>query len=78
MTQYFGVTYLTDGTMQLWPGKDQQDCLRKLREVRDSKWGPRLKATTVIKRDMTNFKDGLIFGSPKSLNVVAERKKNVR
>lgn len=73
MFKYYGVVYLLDGTIHLWPGKTQKECLDELKKIRDSKWGPRIKATTVIKRNMDNFKDDLIFGNPKSLNVM-ERK----
>lgn len=76
MDQYFAVIYSKNGEIHLWPGDSQNDCLVELRRVRDSKkWGHVIKSTTVIKRDMSNFKDGLIFGSPKSLNVMVEKKK---
>lgn len=70
MFKYYGVVYLLDGTIHLWPGDNQKDCLDELIKIRDSEWGPRIKATTVIKRNMDNFKDDLIFGNPKSLNVM--------
>lgn len=74
MVKYFAVVYCKDGTSHLWPGDSQEECLDKLMEIRDSKWGQRMLATTVIKRDMDNFKDGLIFGNPKSLNVLSKTK----
>lgn len=70
MDKYYGVIYLEDGTIHLWPGDSQKECLEKLKEIRDSKWGERMKCTTVIRRNMDNFKDDLIFGNPKSLNVI--------
>ena len=72
--QYFAVVYCTEkyqSSIHMLPGEDQKDCLEKLKELKnDPKFGKRIKATTVIKRDMSNFKDGLIFGCPKSLNVM--------
>lgn len=74
MEQYFAVVYCKDGTMHLWPGKSKEDCLRKLNDMKDTpKINSRMKATTIIKRDMTNFKDGFIFGNPKSLNVMESK-----
>lgn len=76
MIKYFAVIYSKDGTIHLWPGDSQEECLNTLRDIRDNPiWGDRLASTTVIKRDMSNFKEGLIFGNPKSLNVMLERRK---
>ncbi len=76
MTQYYAVVYCKDGTIHLWPGDDQSDCVTKLREMaEDPKIRPRMSSTTVIKRDMDNFKDGQIFGCPKTYNVVKEETK---
>lgn len=75
MTKYFAVIYCKDNTIHLWPGDTQEDCLEKLKTLaEDPRVRDRMKSTTVIKRDMDNFKDGLIFGNPKSLNVVRESK----
>lgn len=71
MTQYYAVVYCKDGTIHLWPGEDQETCLFKLESLKeDPRVSKRMQATTVIKRDLDNFKDGMIFGNPKSLNVV--------
>ena len=76
MTQYYAVVYCKDKTIHLWPGEDQQDCVAKLMEMaEDPKIRPRMASTTVIKRDMDNFKDGQIFGCPKTYNVVKEEAK---
>ena len=79
MEKYFAVVYQKPefkNAMMLLPCDDKEDALSKLRTLRDDpKVGPRIKATTVIKRDMANFKDGLIFGCPKSLNVLLEKPK---
>jgi hypothetical protein len=71
---YYAVFYSKDGTIHLWPGEDQPACLQKLRDMMEE--DPRVKAacaaTTVIKRDMSHFPDGRIFGKPKSLDVKAQ------
>lgn len=77
MIKYFGVFYSKDNTIHLFPGDTQEECLDKLDYLINS--DPRVKerclATTVVKRDMDNFKEGFIFGNPKSLNVM-NRKEN--
>lgn len=74
MQQYFAVVYCHDGTMHLWPGESKEDCMNKLIEMKEnSKIKARMKATTIIKRDMTNFTEGFIFGNPKSLNVMESK-----
>lgn len=77
--QYFAVVYTNDAwgnTIHLWPGDSQEDCLNKLREMKeDPRILERMEATTVIKRDMSNFKDNKIFGCPKSLDVMQEKPK---
>lgn len=75
--QYFAVIYCDDGTIHLAPGETQEVCLEKLRRVKGEK-AHIMKATTVIKRDMSNFKDGMIFGNPKSLDVMQEKEKRRR
>ena len=71
MTKYFAVIYCKDGTIHLCPGDSQEECLNKLKKVSGyNKVKERMSATTVIKRDMSNFKEGRIFGCPKSLNIV--------
>lgn len=74
MEQYFAVVYCNDGTMHLWPGESKEDCFTKLKKMKESpKIYSRMKATTIIKRNMDNFEDGFIFGSPKSLNIMGEK-----
>ena len=72
--QYYAVFYSKDGTIHLWPGKGQGDCMALLRRMMGD---PRCKAkcarTTVIKRDMSHCKGGWVFGSPKSLNVAESK-----
>ena len=72
--QYFAVIYCPNGSIHLEPGETQEACLEKLRRVKGVK-ADLMKATTVIKRDMSNFKDGMIFGNPKSLDVMQEKEK---
>ena len=68
--QYYAVLYAVDGTIHLWPGNSQEECLERLRGIlKNEVKNDYCKATTVIKRDMSNFKDGMIFGNPKSLDV---------
>lgn len=73
--KYFGVIYLQDDklgmTYHLFQKDTQEECLLLLKELaQTSEYASRMIATTVIKRDMDNFKEGLIFGNPKSLNVI--------
>lgn len=76
--QYFAVVYCTaayKNSIHLLPCKDKEDALKKLREMKDDpKVNKRIKATTIIKRDMSNFKDGLLFGCPKVFNVMSSSK----
>lgn len=80
--QYFGVVYQTPefkNAISLLPRDSKEECLEALRELRDDpKVHDRIAATTVIKRDMSNFKDGRIFGCPKSLDVMQEKPKKVK
>ena len=77
--QYFGVIYQTDeykNTIILLPRKTKEQCLEVLRKCRDKpEMQDRIKATTVIKRNMVNFKNGMIFGYAKSLDVMQEKPK---
>lgn len=73
--KYFAVIYCHDGTIHLAPGDTQAECLERLAHMTaSSKVLARMKATTVIKRDMSNFKDDMIFGNPKSLDVLQNKK----
>jgi len=79
MDKYYTVVYLSDGTIHMWPGDTQDECLATAARVRD-KNSPTLKdgsfivATTVIKRDLDSFKTvkdvPMIFGSPKTLDAM--------
>ena len=77
--QYFAVVYCKPGyknSVHLLPCPSKEACLEKLRAMRDDpETSKRILATTVIKRDMSNFKDGKIFGCPKSLDVMQEKPK---
>lgn len=75
MTKYYGVFYSKDKTIHLFPGDTKEECLDRLDYLvnSDPRVAERALATTVIKRDMDNFKEGFIFGNPKSLNVVKEK-----
>lgn len=73
-SKYYLVIYCKDKTIHLCPGDSKQDCLEKLAAMLTT---PdvvrRYKNSTIIKRDMSNFKDGLIFG--KRSDVEREAKK---
>ena len=72
--KYYIVIYCKDKTIHLWPGDSKQDCLEKLADMMtNQKVMERYENSTIIKRDMSNFKDGLIFG--KRLDVEREAKK---
>lgn len=73
-SKYYLVVYCKDKTIHLWPGDSKQDCLDKLADMMtDTKVMSRYEDSTIIKRDMSNFKDGLIFG--KRPDVEREAKK---
>lgn len=80
--QYFAVVYQTaeyKNAICLMPRDSKEECLEELRKLRDDpRSHDRIRATTVIKRDMNNFKEGLIFGCPKSLDVMQEKPKRGR
>lgn len=72
--QYYLVIYCKDKTIHLWPGGSKQDCLEKLADMLAAESVmERYESSTIIKRDMSNFKDGLIFG--KRSDVEREAKK---
>lgn len=72
--KYYLVIYCKDKTIHLWPGDSKQDCLEKLADMMtNQKVMERYENSTIIKRDMSNFKDGLIFG--KRLDVERGAKK---
>lgn len=72
MVKYFGVVYLKNGAVYITKPRDtQQECLDKMKSwVEEPACREEVAATTVIKREMDNFKDGKIFGTPKSLDVM--------
>lgn len=72
MIKYFGVVYCTDETTHFTKPKDtKEECMKVLiKMMEDPRVKERLKRTTVIKREMDNFPDGLLFGSPECYNVV--------
>lgn len=73
-SKYYLVVYCKDKTIHLWPGDSKQECLEKLSEMLVSEYVmKRYETATIIKRDMSNFKDGLIFG--KRPDVEREAKK---
>ena len=72
--QYYLVIYCKDKTIHLWPGDSKQGCLEKLANMLAAESVmERYESSTIIKRDMSNFKDGLIFG--KRSDVEREAKK---
>lgn len=72
--QYYLVIYCKDKTIHLWPGESKQDCLGKLANMMmDKKVMGRYETSTIIKRDMSNFKDGLIFGKRPDVEREAKR-----
>lgn len=73
-SKYYLVIYCKDKTIHLWPGDSKQDCLEKLADMLVAEnVVKRYENSTIIKRDMSNFKDGLIFG--KRPDVEREAKK---
>ena len=51
MIKYYLVVYLKDGTIHVKPfdtRQEAEDCLTKLRET---KWGPKLDLTRIVKKD---------------------------
>lgn len=73
-SKYYLVIYCKDKTIHLWPGDSKQDCLEKLADMLTTpNVVKRYENSTIIKRDMSNFKDGLIFG--KRPDVEREAKK---
>ena len=80
--QYFGVVYQTaeyKNAIILLPRDTKEQCLEVLRKCRDNpEMQGRIKATTVIKRNMAYCKDGMVFGHAKSLDVMQEKPKRRR
>lgn len=73
-SKYYLVIYCKDKTIHLWPGDSKQECLEKLANMlTEPNIIKRYENSTIIKRDMSNFKDGLIFG--KRPDVEREAKK---
>lgn len=77
--KYYLVIYCKDGTIHLWPGDSKQVCLEKLADMLTSPdIVARYENSTIIKRDMSNFKDGLIFGRRSDVEREAKRLANLK
>lgn len=63
MIQHYLIVYCNDGTIHLWPGKDYNECTMKLKKMKENKKIiSKIKSSTIIKRDTSYFKEGLMFG----------------
>lgn len=61
--QFFLVFYSKDETIHLWPAETKEECLSKLSTMlKNPKIKQKYKCSTIIKRNMNNYEDGLIFG----------------
>ncbi len=70
MDQYYAVVYCKDGTIHLLPADSKEEAVDRLKQFKESeKISERMEHTTIMKRNMDNFKDGLIFGCPKCFDV---------
>lgn len=77
--KYFLVIYCKDGTIHLWPGSSKQDCLEELAGMlAQEEVQKRYDCSTIIKRDMSNFKDGLIFGKRQDVEREAKKLANLK
>ena len=69
---YMMVVYCKDGGIHLLPCCSKEACYKNLLKMRlDPKCVERMEATTISKKSAASFGDGKIFGSPKSLDVMA-------
>lgn len=69
---YIMVVYCKDGGIHLLPCSSKEKCYTNLLKMRnDPKCFERMEATTIVKRSAASFGDGKIFGTPKSLDVMA-------
>lgn len=71
---YYAVFYSKDGTIHLWPGKSMEDCEKKLIEtLRVKKCYDKCRRTTIMSREAKAVgKDGYVFGSPESRNMLSK------
>jgi len=73
--QYFVVLYRKNKVIELKPYDSKEKCLEILNKLQNNKeLFALVEATTIIKRDMSNFKEGYIFGCPKTYNVCKSKK----
>ena len=75
--KFLAVAYLHNGETYISaPFDTREEAERFIKEkLRESpKSFNRTKATTIISRDMSNVKDGFLFGHPKSLDVMQDKK----
>lgn len=73
---YFAVIYCVSGEIDISPmQKSQEDALEFLKRTywKHPEWTTKTKATTVIKRDMANIKEGFLFGHPRSLDLMQSK-----
>lgn len=71
MIKFYLVVYCKDETIHLWPGKDKEDCRNKLIDMcKNKKLKDRILSATIIQRDVSKIKDGLIFGSKNILESI--------
>ena len=76
MKKYFGVIYLKNGRTDLSEPKDTpEEAMEVMRDlIKRTNALEKVLATTVIEREMDNFKDGFIFGHPKSRDLLQDKK----
>ena len=59
--QHYLVVYLNDGTIHARPGDSEEDCKDTEQQLMKSKWGKEIKLTKIIKRNLSQYKDGMIL-----------------
>ena len=75
--KFFAVAYLHNGEIYIsnpFDTKEEADIFIKDKLMESPKSFARTKATTIISRDMSNIKDGFLFGHPKSLDAMQDNK----
>lgn len=75
--KYFAVAYLHNGETYIskpFDTKEEAEEFIKTKLRESAKSFDRTKATTIISRDMSNVKDGFLFGHPKSLDLMQDKK----
>ena len=69
---YLMVVYCHDGGIHMLPCGSKEICYTNLLKMRaDPKCCERIAATTIVKRGAAAFGDGMLFGHPKSLDVMS-------